>query len=107
MMGIWEGLDAEGLVCVDMLAMWGMLAMDADVDVKVDGVEVERREEDVSLSRCRADVERVRASRESGGRRDCIWIARRPMRIQQRAMRRVEDSLDCGIIGHYLSTLII
>jgi len=64
-------------------------------------VDVERREEDVSLSRCRADVERgARAMRDNEGRRDCIWIARRPINIQQRAMRREEESLDCGIIDH-------
>ena len=83
-----------------MLAMWGMVM---DEGVKVVGVEVERREDDASLSRCRADVERgLRAMRDSEGRRDCIWIARRLIRIQQRAMRREEESLDCVIIGHYL-----
>jgi hypothetical protein len=94
---VWEGPLEE---CVDMLAMCGMLAK--GVEVKVEGVEVERRDEDVSRSRCRADVERVRASRDNEGRRDCICIARRPTRIQQSAMSKEEDSLDCGIIEHYL-----
>ena len=86
----------------DMLAIL-VMGVCAGVDVKVVGEDVESREEDVSLSRCRADVERgARAMRDNEGRRDCIWIASRPIRIQQRAMRREEDNLDCGIIGHYL-----
>ena len=81
-----------------MLAVWGILAVVLEM-----GEEVKSREEDVSLSRCRADVERgFRARRDSEGMRDCIWIARSPIRIQQRAMRREEESLDWGIIGHYL-----
>jgi len=85
--------------------MLAVLAMGVcvSVDGNMVGVEVERREDDASLSRCKADVERgLRAMRDKEGRRDCIWIARRPIRIQQRAMSREEESLDCGIIGHYL-----
>jgi len=68
--GTLEGLEEEEAVCVeeDMLAMWGMLAVVMEM-----GEEVERREEDATLSRCRADVERgARAMRDNEGRRDCI-----------------------------------
>jgi len=57
----------------DMLAMWGLLAVVIEMGIKVVGVEVESREDDASLSRCRADVERgLRAMRDKEGRRDCI-----------------------------------
>ena len=56
-----------------MLAMWGLLAVVIEMGIKVVGVEVESREDDASLSRCRADVERgLRAMRDKEGRRDCI-----------------------------------
>jgi len=56
-----------------MLALCVLLVAVMAVGVKVLGVDVEKREEDVSLSRCRADVERgARTMRDREGKRDCI-----------------------------------
>jgi len=71
--GTWDGAEAEGALCVDMLALCVLLVAVMAVGVKVLGVDVEKREEDVSLSRCRADVERgARTMRDREGKRDCI-----------------------------------